>query len=136
MIRMYFGVGILALAGGAMAVDQYNLSTNYTEVEGKVTSTKVDCYVEGGRSKLVEKETNQMAYMSCAEAEAAAVEFGYKPKDVHRRVELSYNYRSPVDGNMYTGTYTDSDADEGEYKKGGALMVHAHIETPDESRIR
>jgi hypothetical protein len=136
MIRMYFGVGVLALAGGAIAVDQYNLSTNYTQVEGKVTSTKIDCYVEGGRSKLVEKDNNTLAYMSCAEAALAAEQFGYKPKDVHRRVALSYSYRSPVDGNMYTGNYTDSDAEEGEYKKGGDVMVYAHIETPDESRVR
>jgi hypothetical protein len=136
MKRLILGAGVLGVAGVVYVVDQVNLSTNYTQVEGRVLTANEDCYIKARKSKLVEKSTNKLVYMPCKEAPIAAKAFDYKESDIHRRVILTYEFKSPVDGASHKGKYTDEDAKEGEYKRGGVVMVYAHKEEADTSRIR
>lgn len=134
-MRLYIALGMIGLGGVFYVGDQINLHTNYTKVEGKIVSAEVDCYIEGGRSKLVKKGSSQKAYMACSEAKLAAESFGYKPRNIHRRVKFTYDYLSPVDKSHHKGKSEREDVEQADYHSGMAVTVYAHNEKADSSRI-
>jgi hypothetical protein len=134
-MRLYFALGMMGLGGIFYVGDQINLHRNYTKVEGRIVSAEVDCYIEGGRSKLVEKGSRTKAYMACSEAKVAAEAFGYKPRDIHRRVKFAYDYLSPVDKSHHKGKSEREDVEQADYRSGMTISVYAHNEKADSSRI-
>ena len=117
-----------------MAVSAADLSMNYTEVQARVTKSTVDCYVENSGGKLVERETDKLAYMDCDLAPIAASMHGYDDSDVHRRAKYEFIYRSPVDGSRQKGEATDRNAAKDEYRRGKVVMVYGHNEEPAKYR--
>lgn len=134
-MRLYIALGMMGLGGAFYVGDQVNLHTNYTKVEGKIVAVEFDCYVEGGRSKLVEKGSSKKAYMACSEAKTAAEAFGYKPRDIHRRVKFTYEFVSPVDKSHHNGKSEREDVEQSAYHSGMTIPVYAHIKEANSSRI-
>jgi hypothetical protein len=134
-MRMFVGLGMIGLAGVFYVGDQINLHANYTKVEGKIVSVEADCYIQAGRSKLVEKDSGTKAYMDCNEAKLAAEAFGYKPRDIHRRVKITYVYQSPVDKSQHKGKAERENVGEAAYQIGTTVSVYAHDEKAESSRI-
>jgi hypothetical protein len=55
-------IGGIAIIAGVSFVDR---SVNYVPAKARITSAKVDCYVEGKKGRVVHKDTNDTAYMAC-----------------------------------------------------------------------
>jgi predicted ferric reductase len=128
----YAKFGVIGLIATVAAVSQVDKTMNYIETDATVTSAKIDCYVKSGKRKLVEKKTDQMAYMDCQLAPFAAKEFGYKESDVHERAKLTFKFKSPVDGSQQKGDHTDNYS--GSYKVGQKIKIYAHKSEPGTSR--
>ncbi len=128
-------IGLVAVGVGvAYGFSMADRSMNYTEVQGKITSSTVDCFIKNSKGKLVEKTSNKMAYMDCKLAPVAAEQFGYSKADVHKRVKFTYSYKSPVDGTMQTGKGERTSSAEA-YRMNASIPVYAHNETPSKSRL-
>lgn len=132
-LKAIAGVVVVVGVGGLMLSDANDLKENYTLVDAKITSVKVDCYVKKRKKKLVVKGTSETAYMDCKIAPIAAEQFGYDEDDVHRRATITYRYKSPVDNKRYKGSYTRTSKID-TYKKGKIIRVHAHKTEPEKSR--
>ena len=130
------GMGIVAGGIGLFAVvDQTDKAMNYTEVEGTITELVVDCYLENDDHKLVDKETDKMAYMDCEMAPFAAARFGYEEKDIKRRASVTYAYVSPVDQQTHTGDYSTKHYHQN-YEEDMPVTVFAHKKDPAKSRFK
>lgn len=128
--------GVMAVVGaGAIALDRHDLSTNYTQVKAEITSVEVDCFVKNGRRRLVDKRTDELAYMNCDFASFAAQQHGYKNKDITKRAKVKYDYVSPVDGDYYSGEFTRTGNVDG-YAAGREISVYAHKKKPEKSRMK
>ena len=125
------GLGVLVV--GTMAFQANDLEKNYLKVDATIKEVKIDCYVENARSKIVEKETDDIAYMDCALAPFAAEKYGYRESDIHKRAQVVYQYKSPVDRNFYRGEFTRKDDVEA-YAKGATINIFAHKEDPSKSK--
>lgn len=127
-------LGALAvLVVAVMAYQSYNLATNYTLVEARITSVDIDCFIKDGREKMVAKGTKKLAYMDCAIAPEVASLNGFKEKAVKQRAKIAYDYRSPVDSRHYKGSYVRDGEVEG-YRVGKTIKVHAHKTQPSKSK--
>ena len=129
---------LLLVVGGIAvfaAVSETDKRMNYVETDAVVTSATYDCFVRNGKKRLVEKKTDELAYMDCDVAPYAAQEFGYEKSDVHKRISMVYRYNSPVDGSRQLGEYKGTGAAEVAYKKGTHFTVYAHKEDPAKSRL-
>jgi len=110
-----------------------DLKANYTLVEAEITDVAVQCYIERSKKKVVQKDTNDLAYMDCSVAPLVAEQHGFDDADIKQRASVTYSYRSPVDDEVYSGTY----ARKGEVEAlvpGKTIHVHAHKVEPDKSR--
>ena len=125
--------GVIVVAFVMMFFQANDLKTHYTVVDAKITAVAVDCFIKAGRKKIVEKETEKLAYMSCDLAPAVASQFGYSDKDIKKRASVTYQYESPVDHNYYTGSYT-RERDVDGLVRGKMIHVHAHLSDPEKSR--
>jgi hypothetical protein len=128
-------LGIIAAIGVSVGVSEADKSMNYIPTEATVTSTEIDCFVENSKSKIVEKDTDELAYMDCAMAPLAAAEFGHHERDIQKRIQFKYTFKSPVDGSLQFGNYTGT-GDEVKYKTGTKFEVFAHKTETKKSRIR
>lgn len=128
LIIMFGGAGIIY--GASMA----ERAINYTEVQGTVKKAEIDCFVKSGKRSLVEKETDNLAYMDCDMAPLIAVQFGYDESDVKQRAKFTYQYTSPVDGSLQEDK-AERDGSVGMYQKGSSLTVYAHNDEPTKSRL-
>lgn len=126
--------GMFAAGGLFMAASAVDLSMNYTKVNARVTKSTTDCYVENSSGKLVERETDQLAYMDCDFAPFAAKMHGYDEGDIHRRSTYEFVYNSPVDGSRQKGEATDRHAAKGEYARGKVVTVYGHKTEPAKYR--
>lgn len=125
----YFGKGkllALGLIASIVAYHQGDKFLNYSLVDASITSVKVDCYIESGNQKLVQKDTGVIAYMDCAKAPIAAIAFNYSDKDVKHRAKVAYQFKSPADGSNQIGEYVDSSAQDGEYSTGKVVQIYAN----------
>jgi hypothetical protein len=134
-MRMQIALGIMGLGGIFFVGDQINLHQNYTRVKGKIVSVEVDCYIEGGRSMLVVKNSNEKAYLPCSDAKVAAEAFNYKPRDIHHRVRFIYDFVSPVDKSHHKGKSQRENVEPSAYQSGKTILVYAHNKEADSSRI-
>lgn len=130
--------GVALLGGGFFAADRYDVHTNYTPGEATITDVSTVCRIEKrgrkSKSRIVDKETGEVATMDCAIAPDVAREFGYDEDDIRRDVTLKYRYESPVDGEYYRGTHEDRDARR-TYEEGDTLPLRMHKEEPGKSRV-
>ena len=129
-------IGAFAVFGAVIfGFDRHDLSTNYTPANARITKASTDCYVEKRKSKLVDRETGELAYMDCDLAPIAAEMHGYSDHHIKRRTEVRFVYVSPVDGKRHEGEWTDRNAEVDEYRRGGTLPMHAHNEKADKYRV-
>ena len=112
-----FGRKILLLGGvflagvGVMFYQAVDIKANYTKVNAQITSVEVDCYVQNGKRKIVEKKTDDLAYMDCAlapiAAEAGVVHVvgttGLSEQDITALDRISTDGRMIRAGNMSLG---------------------------------
>lgn len=124
-----FAIGAIAVGVG---VSQADKSMNYIEVEATVTKSIVDCYIENSSGRLVEKDSEKLAYMDCDQAPAAAAQFDYSKSDIKTRSQYEFTYVSPVDGSKQKGADTNKYA---EIKTGQKIKVFAHKTEPGKSRM-
>ncbi len=115
--------------------DANDLETNYTVVEASITEVKVDCFIKKRRRKIIDKRTNEMAYMDCKIAPLVAARHDYSEHNIHKRATFKYRYRSPADKGMHDGSFErtgklmlDS------LKPGTSIRIYAHNTNPEESR--
>jgi hypothetical protein len=106
---------------------------NYAEVDGKITSAQVDCFVKGYNHQLNDKGTTNLAYMDCSMAPLAAAHFGYSASDVQKHIKLTYSFKSPVDGSVHEAKYAENGVTE-DYKVGETVKVYANTSDPALSR--
>lgn len=127
-------IGGVAFAGGALMFSQArDLKANYTLVEARITNVAVQCYIERRKKKVVEKDTDELAYMDCAIAPLVATEHGFDDSDIKQRANVTYSYQSPVDEKVYSGTYSRS-GNVDTLVVGKTIQVHAHKMEADKSR--
>lgn len=132
---MGVAIGGVMLAGtGLMYQQSLDLKANYTLVDARITAVSTDCFIKSGRTQIVEKDTEKLAYMDCRLAPAIAVANGLGENDVRKRAMITYRYTSPVDRRPYTGTYTREGSGVEGLVKGKTIRVHAHNTEPAESR--
>jgi hypothetical protein len=122
-------VGFIAVG---VAVSEGDKRLNYVVTDATVTSASVDCYIKASKKELVEKDTNQRAYMDCDLAPMTAEHFGYDKTDIHKRTQLAFKFKSPVDGSQQKGEHTDEQS--GNYKIGQTIKVYAHKSEPGKTR--
>lgn len=126
-------VVIGVVGAGLMLAQAYDLRTNYTLVDAKIMSVETECFIESGKEKIVNKDSETLAYMDCDLAPLVAKQHGFKESAIQRRVTVSYDYRSPVDGQIYSGDFRRTGDVEG-VKRGKMIQVHAHKTDPKDSR--
>lgn len=131
-------VGILAVGGivaigGAMYYQANDLKTNYQIVDADITSVEVDCFIKEGKSKVVQKGTDELAYMPCVIAPMIAEKHGFETDDIQKRATVHYSYTSPADQQVHTGYYMRNN-DVENLVKGRQIKVHAHKTDPNDSR--
>lgn len=130
-------IGVVAAAVGVFAVvDQTDKRLNYTPVPAEITELKIDCRLENDDKKLVDKETDEIAYMDCSFAHVAAVKYDYKENDIKKRATITYAFTSPVDNQVYEAEYVDKYFDDGDYALNAQVEVFAHKKTANKSRFR
>lgn len=125
--------GVVTVGAGAMFVQANDLKKNYALVDAKITSVSIDCFIKAGRKKVVERETDKLAYMDCEMAPTVASIHGFKTGDIKKRATITYRYRSPVDQAVYTGSYTREHAVD-DFVAGKEIQVYAHKAEPGNSR--
>ncbi len=135
MFVKQIAVAGVALTGitGLMFSQAQDFEKNYVQTSARIKTVTVDCYIKTSRGEIVEKDTNDLAYMDCALAPLVAQKHGYRPKDVHKRAQIEYVYLSPVDDNYYSGAFTRKD-DIDEYTPGAEITDFTHKTEPDKSK--
>lgn len=127
-------VVVIGIAGvGLMMAQAYDLKTNYMLVDAKIMSVETECFIKSGKEKIVTKDTDELAYMDCDLAPIVAKQHGFKESAIKKRVKVSYDYRSPVDGRVYSGDFMRTGKVDG-VRKGKMIQVHAHKTDPEDSR--
>lgn len=133
--KLMFYVGILGAGAVAVGVNQADLKMNYVETDATVTASKLECYIENSKSKIVEKDTGKKAYMDCKLAPLVAAAHDHDESDIHRIVRFEYRYLSPADGSSQKGKGSRTKAVD-DYKIGRTVQIYAHKEEPGKSRVR
>lgn len=124
-----FAVGAVATISGVSFADR---AMNYVETPAVVTAAEVDCYVKASKSELIDKTTNELAYMDCDLAPLAAQMHGFKEADIKKRTKLKFKYVSVADGSKQVGTYEDKGRT---YKVGQKIQVYSHKTEPQSVRV-
>jgi hypothetical protein len=127
--RGIVGLGLLALMAVFFVKHYIDRAMNYQQVQGKVSSTLVDCYVERGKEFLSDPKTHQMAYMPCDTAPQAAASAGFGSDDVKRHIQVLIDYVSPVDGKSHSAEYNQYNTNA-VYNVGDAFVVYASLKDP------
>ena len=125
-------IGCVAVAAG---VSQADKAANYTKSEAQITAATFDCYVEHGNRHLIERDTEDRAYIDCSLAPMAAVMNDFKPEHVKTRMKATYQYVSAIDGETYQKSFTKSDIDQADYQVGSTIEVYLHKTKPEKSRF-
>jgi len=127
-------VVVIGVAGvGLMLAQAYDLKTNYTLVDAKIMSVVTECSIKAGKEKIVKKDTDELAYMDCSLAPIVAKQHGFKKSAISKRIKVTYDYRSPVDGRVYSGDFMRTGKVDG-IREGKMIQVHAHKTDPQASR--
>lgn len=132
---MNFGIIKLGLGavvvGGLLIFLQFNTNKNYTLVPAKVLASNIDCYVA---NKDAERKKERYRYriknLTCND-----VDTRYKTKLKYRkwyRVEVKFEYTSPVDGSRQTGSADRDRQLDTDYAlaRGTQIEIYAHNEQP------
>jgi hypothetical protein len=127
-LQMKFYGGVIALGVLLYGYSMANKGMNYVETKAYITAVETDCYIEAGRSKIVEEGTKKTAYMDCKMAPMVAKQHDMDESAVRHRSRLKFSYRSPADGSVQTGEHTLRPAPEGKYTRDGQVMIYAHKE--------
>ena len=127
--------GVMALGiGGMVAFSELDKSMNYVETDAYISRIDVDCFIKDSDSQVVEKSTNELAYMDCDIAPVIAPMHGHDESDIQYRYQLEYSYKAPVDRSRQKDTYTTTSHQEDKYKKNMNIKIFAHKEEPGKSR--
>ena len=133
-LKTYGAMGAMLAVG--VGVSQADKSMNYTPVDATVTASVVDCYVKSNKTQLVERGSEDRAYMGCDVAPMAAAVHGYDASDVHVRVKFEYEFVSPIDGSVQTGDGSREGSAAAEYNaEGKVFTIYAHKEDPAKRRF-
>ena len=128
------GLGVILVGvAGIMFFQARDLKENYVKTSATIKAVTVDCYIENAHGKIVEKDSNHLAYMDCAMAPIVAQQNGYKNNDIHKRAQIDYVYLSPVDDNYYKGSFTRKN-DVDEYAVGAEIQIFSHKTEPEKSK--
>jgi hypothetical protein len=126
--------GIFGLVGVTMAYQSIDSKINYSLVRATILTADQDCYIQNSnRDRVVDRSTEELAYVACHDAPAIATAQGFEPDDVHRRVRFEYQFMSPVDNQLYRGNYERNDPSP-RLTVGSQIEVYAHSEQADLSR--
>jgi len=129
--------GIIALGlAGAYTAQQANKSMNYIETSATIKSVDFECTVEAYKRKLVNKETNKLAYMDCDLAKYAAEHHGYSKSSVKTHANLTYNWVSPADGSSQSKTHRTKVSDKNDYWQGQKINIFAHKSEPSKNYFK
>jgi hypothetical protein len=128
--RGIVGLGLLALIAVFFVKQYIDRAMNYQQVQGKVISTLVDCYVERGKESLSDSNTHQIAYMPCDTAPKAAASAGFGADDVKRHIKVQISYVSPVDGASHSAEYNQYNTNA-VYNVGDNFAVYASLKDPN-----
>ena len=124
-----FAIGAVATISGVSFADR---EMNYAETPAVVTAAEVDCYVRARKRELIDKTTNELAYMDCDLAPIAAKMHGFSEADVCKRTKLKFRYVSVADGSKQVGEYEDKGRT---YKVGQKITVYSHKTEPQSVRV-
>lgn len=124
-----FAIGAVATISGVSFADR---EMNYAETPAVVTAAEVDCYVRARKRELIDKTTNELAYMDCDLAPIAAKMHGFSEADVSKRTKLKFRYVSVADGSKQVGEYEDKGRT---YKVGQKITVYSHKTEPQSVRV-
>lgn len=133
-IQMKVYGGMFAIGALVYGVSEVDKSLNYVETDAKITAAEFDCYIENSSGRIVEKKTDNLAFMSCDIAPIIAAQHGYKDSDISQRVKMEYSYYSPVDGSVQYGKH-ETKYNASKYQKGAVIKIFAHKEEPGKTRF-
>lgn len=129
-----FSAAVIAVSGVViMGVQAYELKTNYLLVDARVTSVTTKCFIAERNGDRMASGTREPAYLECGLAEIVAKQHGFKESAVRKRVTVTYEYRSPADGRLYTADFVRTSEIAG-LEKGVTMRVHAHKSNPQETK--
>ena len=126
-------VGAVVLVGGFYGSGRFDTASNDGLIDATVRSVKVDCFIESGKSKLVEKGSSKQAVVDCDRAPELARPFGYHPSDIQNHMTVSYVYESPVDRTWYRDKMVEQRPGRIP-QEGDTVRVNGHRTAPDKSR--
>ncbi len=130
-------VGFMVVGGVTFwAVDTIDTAINYSDGKANIARVTTDCFIKGDRRELDEKKNNQIAYMDCGMAPAAATQFGFSPSDIHQRNKVELRYISPVDKSSQVAEFTTTDAKPGKYIAGADMDIKLHTADPKSYKFR
>lgn len=132
--KQIVGAGALFTGIGGMMLYQANdLEKNYVQTSATIKAVSIDCYIQDSRGKIVDKNTDDLAYMDCALAPLVAQKHGYDENNIHKRAQIEYTYLSPIDDNYYGGAFTRKNDVEA-YAVGNKIQIFTHKTEPDKSK--
>ena len=131
-MKTYGIIGVLA--AGAYGLSETDKSLNYVETTAKITKLSTECTVEKRKSKLVEKDTGDLAYMECDLAKVIAPIKGYSVSDIKYHHTMEYRYLSPADNNWHKDKGTKTSYSEGKFINGQKFQILAHKTKANKTR--
>lgn len=132
--RALFG-GVIA--AGVFGYQLYDRAVNYQPTTVRVTNVEQLCYLEKR-----ERASRRRTRVSTSDvAPCAIVEYAAKTNpdfegfELHRTQYVSYNYRSPADGEWHQGRHEQLSKDDGsEIRPGDEISVLVSINDPEETQ--
>lgn len=126
MSKLYVYAGLLVFGAVSAGVSSADKSMNYVPVNASIKTVETDCYIENGKTKIVEKSSNKMAYMKCDLAPTVALMNDMEQSDIHYRSKLTFQYTSPVDNKRHYGERTVTSSKMNAYSRGKTVEIFAH----------
>lgn len=122
--------GFLAVIIGVPVVMLNHVDAAYTKVSATVQSMEKDCFVKIARTSLIDKETGEMAFLDCDEAEIIAPLKGLSKSAVRPRYRVTVSYVSPADSTSREAKFAFTSGREKKYAVGKTLTIRAHNKDP------
>ena len=129
-----FVMGAVGLGAclGLSGMYQMHKNANFTKVDATITSAKSRCYVipkKNAYERKRDRYRNRIHNLRCSDLrQRANFRRRYRKRYL---VSYKFDYISPVDGSMQSGTYKrDRLRELKKQRVGGVLSIHAHNRNP------
>jgi hypothetical protein len=127
---------VVAVLGGFYLYTVYDKGTNYEEIMARVIKVEETCYLKKTSRGIGTKTTSTTKEGPCDIVEA--INEGHPEFQDYRLIRttyVEYEYRSPADGEYYTGRHTQSNHEDGTaIRYGSDILILAHKEKPETTR--